>query len=189
MNPDKLGELFVRLMPTLRGLVHVPTWLPEDDVLNEALAELLEKAAEVPEAEAEAVIRGTVEEVSKRMLAARNLARFQFPSPAAWYLQNRYVGPPEDDSRDDRDPIANIPDDRPDAEEALTEAAQAQAVTRLVERIEGDPGPKGQLYRLLYIEKRSVSEIAQILGITYAAVGMRMSRLRRELREALDATS
>lgn len=190
MNLDKLGKLFVRLMPTLRGLVkQITRGVPEpDDALHEALVEILDKHADISEdiQEAEEAIKAAVVRISKARFKARNVDKRRFHSPITWHLENEYIGPrPGGDNTSD--PVALIPDTRPGVEETILMEERRRLAAKVAAEIEADPGPRGQLYRLLYIDKKRLEEVARILGISYDAAKQAAYRLRRELREALSS--
>ena len=184
MDATKLGELFVRLTPSLRELVRVPRGVTPDDALHEALVYLLDHFDEVAEdvEQAEADIRRVVVKVSKAHRHRRITERVKFPPPQAWVRETRHVMPPSSDGVEDEgvDPIVLIPDTRLGPEEELLEKERQQQLRALAGIAARSP-----LARLVWLEGKTPKEAAALLGLSWGNVRQRLVRLKKELRDSL----
>ena len=182
MDATKLGELFARLMPSLRELVRVPRGVTPDDALHEALVYLLDHPDEVAEDTAEADIRRAVVRVSKAHRHRRITEKVKFPPPQAWVRETRHVIPPssDDEAVEWVDPIVLIPDTRPGPEEELLEKERQQQL-----RVLAGIAARSPLARLVWLERKAPKEAAGLLGLSWANVRQQLVRLKRELRDSL----
>lgn len=185
MEAKQLGEVFVRLMPELKGLVRVPKDTPEEDVLHEALLELLGAPSAVPDdpQEATVVIQEAVVRASKRALKRRNRDRERFPPATNWRIGDKYVGPLDDESTGEQtDPVDRIPDTREGPEEAVTVSLETVRLARVTQDLQSNP-TYGPIFRLLFKEGvTDRKEIAQRLGISYSAARKRVRTVLEELK-------
>lgn len=181
------------LLSSLRGLVRAPRGVNLDDALHEALVRLLEHSASVSDdpKQAEIAIREAVIQVSKRHVDARVQHKKRFPPIRHWHIEGKSIPSGDEFAQPDRveDPLYRIPDTRPNPVEELIEAEQQVTLTAVAARVEADPGPQGVLYRLIYVDRRPLAEVAGLLGVSLSAVKKRAERLRKLLREELRTVS
>ena len=192
MNRELLGEIFIRLLPDLRDLVHVPQGFDKEDALHEALVDLLAHADQVPEDTfgATKAIREAVVMASKHHLRERTYSRRRHALPHTWQIDGKWIGRNflfEDEGSGEEKPIESLPDPAMDIESSLIEQERHARARRLAVAIEADQGPRGVLYRTIFVEQGTLEEAAQKLGISYTAAKNRLYLLRRELREAYEA--
>lgn len=62
----------------------------------------------------------------------------------------------------------------------LTNIDEYEYITEIIDLLDKD---KQDLYKMYYIENRSMKEIAENLGISYTALRMKYVRLRKEIKE------
>ena len=183
MDTKQLGELFVRLTPSLRELVRVPRGVTPDDALHEALVYLLDHPDEVAEDTAEADIRRAVVRVSKAHRHQRITEKVKFPPARYWVKDRRHMNPRASDAEEEADridPIEVMPDTRPSPEEELLEKERGERLGALAGIAARSP-----LARLVWLEGKTPKEAAALLGLSWANVRQRLVRLRRELRDSL----
>ena len=185
MNGDTFGALFVSLMPQLRSLVRVPQDTPAEDVLHEALMNLLEVAESIPDdpQEATVVIQEAVVRASKRALKRRNRERERFPPATHWRIGGKYLGPLYEESMEEQtDPVDRIPDTRESPEGAIEASLETVQLARVTQDLQNDPR-HGPVFRLLFKEGvTDRKEIAQRLGISYSAARKRVRTVLEELK-------
>jgi RNA polymerase sigma-70 factor (ECF subfamily) len=153
-----LRELFSRHAPWLAGRLRAALPAPDvEDVLQETfLAVWRGAAAYAPQGSAGGWLWGIA-----RRQAALALRR---GGPATVPLLDYDPGSAEDP-----------------AEAVLTRAELAAAMTAL-----GVPGgPEREVWRLLYLEDRTVAEVAELMGVPEGTVKSRAYRVRRLLRAVL----
>ena len=190
MLTEQLGTLFLQLLPSLRDLVHVPQGFDKEDALHEALVDLLADPGKVPEdtAGATQAIREAVIRASKNHLRERTYSRSKNAPPWTWTVDGRFIGQGAKEAIDEKeDSISRIPDPAPSVESTLLRQEQLKQALPIALAIEADPGPKGILYRMLFVEGKKLGDVAQRLGISYTNAKQRLYLLRKELREAYEA--
>jgi DNA-directed RNA polymerase specialized sigma24 family protein len=77
--------------------------------------------------------------------------------------------------------LENLPDTRPSPEGVLIDKEAEIAIASLARRLGHDPTWRGELYRLVYVEGKTLRAAAVILGITEDAAKQRAARLREYL--------
>jgi RNA polymerase sigma-70 factor (ECF subfamily) len=156
-----LRELFFRHAPWLAGRLR--TVLPAaevEDVLQETFLGVWRGAAGYrPEGSAGGWLWGIARRQAALWLRRRGPAGL--PLPALVAADGRPPGDP--------------------AEAALSRAELAQAVSALGP----EGGPARETWRLMYVEDKSVAEVAQLMGVSAGTVKSRAHRARQLMRSAL----
>lgn len=104
-----------------------------------------------------------------------------FPPTKDWVKGGRHLVLPADGDGEGGS-VDNLPDDRPNPEEEAIRKECESSIAALAQRVGQDPSWRGELYRLLYVDGKSLPQAAVILGITEVAVRKRAERLREWLR-------
>ena len=156
-----LRELFSRHAPWLAGRLRAVLPAAEvEDVLQETFLGVWRGAAGYrPEGSAGGWLWGIARRQAALWLRRRGPAELLLPAVIA--ADGRYPGDP--------------------AEAALSRAELAQAVSAL--------GPEGgaarETWRLMYVEDKSVAEVAKLMGVSAGTVKSRAHRARQLMRAAL----
>jgi len=154
-----LRELFQRHAPWLAGRLRGVLPAAEvEDVLQETFLAVWRGAGGYRPGSAGGWLWGIARRQAALWLRRRGPAELLLPAPAA-------------DGQDLGDP----------AEAALSRAELARAVSAL--------GPEGgaarETWRLMYVEDKTVAEVAELMGVSAGTVKSRAHRVRRLMRAAL----
>jgi DNA-directed RNA polymerase specialized sigma24 family protein len=152
-----------------------------EDAIHNALVVVLDMTFANPKA-ARAGILAAVQQAAFLQFQQRREREQRFPQPRHWVKDGRHmVLPPALGQDDEDDQVGNLPDDRPNPEEELVHKEAEAGIAALAWRLGHDPTWRGELYRLVYVEGKTLRGAATILGISESAAKKRAERLREYL--------
>lgn len=187
MTRDEVAALFLEMEKEVERAVQ--KWLRwkspafrETDVIHDVLVKVMEAAGALADTErARTEILAIANQVAFLEFQRRRAQKRRFRPPKEWVKDGRHLVLPTEEGGIEPS-VDNLPDDRPNPEEEVVCKEAEEGIAALARRIGQDPTWRGELYRLIYVEGRSLVAAARILGITESAAKKRAERLRQYLR-------